>query len=235
MLREIYSIVPFKQNIFEFVRRLVCLPEATYRHMHFTGVFEIAIDPGHTFKIRHYGYQVENDLFWAGFGNGWEGTSLRLWVRLARQARTIFDVGANTGVYALAAKTVNPSAQVFAFEPVTRIAARLCDNVALNSYDITVEVTGISANTGEAVIYCTPTAHAYSASLNPETLAGRDDLVESRIAITRMDEFATSRNLVSTDLFKIDLSRWSALRDYRARVAALPFVAAVLEREGLTG
>jgi glutathione S-transferase len=38
-----------------------------------------------------------------------------------------------------------------------------------------------------------------------------------------------------TDMFGIDLGRWPALRDYRARVAALPFVAAVLEREGLTG
>lgn len=65
-----------------------------------------------------------------------------------------------------------------------------------------------------------------------EALSGRDFLTGSSFRICDAYLFTVLR---WTDMFNIDLGRWPALRDYRARVAALPFVAAVLEREGLTG
>ena len=65
-----------------------------------------------------------------------------------------------------------------------------------------------------------------------EALDGRDFLTGDHFRICDAYLFAILR---WTDIFKIDLGRWPALRDYRARVAALPFVAAVLDREGLTG
>ena len=142
MLRRIYRNVPFKQPIFELARRCVHLPERMYRHLHFEGIVTIPVCSTGSFKIRHHGFLIENDLFWAGYGNGWEGTSLKLWTRLAPHARTIFDIGSNTGVYALAARTVNPAARIFAFEPVGRITQLLQDNVTLNGFDIEVVVAG---------------------------------------------------------------------------------------------
>ena len=65
-----------------------------------------------------------------------------------------------------------------------------------------------------------------------QALAGRHFLTGSHFRICDAYLFTILR---WTDMFKIDLGRWPALRDYRVRVAALPFVAAVLEREGLTG
>lgn len=204
-LRALYAVLPFKQPVFELVRSHMPLPRAVFQHLHFSGVVKITIDEDSNFRVRHKGFQVENDLFWAGYGNGWEATSLRLWARLARYARTVFDVGANTGVYALAAKSVNPAAQVFAFEPVERIATWLRENVALNGYAIEVVIAGVSSSSGEEVIYEPATPHSYSASLNPDMLRGRANLAETRIVTTRMDEFALSRGLTSTDLFKIDV------------------------------
>ena len=46
-----------------------------------------------------------------------ERQSLRLWLQAAKHARTIFDVGANSGVYALAG-AVNKNASIDAFEPI---------------------------------------------------------------------------------------------------------------------
>jgi FkbM family methyltransferase len=207
MLRRTFEAIPFRQPAFEMTRRWVRLPKRVYQHLYFEGVVNIPVEAGRAFTIRHHGYQVENDLFWAGYGNGWEATSLRLWARLSQHARTIFDIGANTGVYSLAAKAVNPKARVFAFEPVDRIALRLSENVALNGYDIEVVVAGVSQTTGEAVFYEPGTEHAYSASLNPEMLAGMAGLVEKKINVIRMDDFAAARALPSVDLFKIDAEK----------------------------
>jgi hypothetical protein len=80
---------------------------------------------GGEYTMMHHGHQLENDLFWAGYGNNWERTSLRLWGWLARDAKCIFDVGANTGTYALAARAVNAEAEVEAFEPVDRVYTKL--------------------------------------------------------------------------------------------------------------
>jgi FkbM family methyltransferase len=206
-LRGIYRRIPFKQSAFQVIRRSVRLPERLYRHLHFEGDIVVAGTGDVRFRMRHFGYQVENDLFWAGYGNGFEATSLRLWARLCATSQTILDIGANTGVYALAAAAVNPTACVVAFEPLQRIAQRLSDNVRLNGFDVEVIVAGVSATTGEAVIYEPCAEHAYSASLNSEMLAGRADLRESTIAVTRLDDFATARGLRSIDLVKIDTEK----------------------------
>ena len=51
------------------------------------------------------------------------------------EARIVFDVGANAGIYSLAALSSNPDATVYAFEPTPEIAARLRSAVELNGID----------------------------------------------------------------------------------------------------
>ena len=202
-LRAIYAATPLKAPVFSVLRRHIKLSERSYRHLHFNGQITIEIDSKTAFYIHHYGYQVENDLFWAGFGNGWEGTSLRLWTKLAKLVGDILDIGANTGVFALSAKAVNSKACVVAFEPIERIYGRLVHNIDLNQYDVEAVAAGASNRSGEAKIYDTDNEHAYSASLDKEMLKGCSQLVERKIAIRRMDEFLAEREL-GTMLVKID-------------------------------
>lgn len=55
---------------------------------------------------------------------GFEPESVRTFLSLlARSASVIFDIGANTGVYALSAARVSPHASVLAFEPVSKISS----------------------------------------------------------------------------------------------------------------
>jgi FkbM family methyltransferase len=56
---------------------------------------------------------------------GYEPTSLALWCALARGATGIIDIGAYTGIYALAAASVRPDLTVHAFEPNPFSLARL--------------------------------------------------------------------------------------------------------------
>jgi FkbM family methyltransferase len=61
-----------------------------------------------------------------------EETILAAWSAAAREARVVFDVGASSGIYALAALTASPRAVAHAFEPTPEIAERLRRIVVLN-------------------------------------------------------------------------------------------------------
>ena len=67
-----------------------------------------------------------------------EAASLRLWVALARSARTVIDGGAFTGIFSLATRATNPAAQVWAFEPSLNTFSRLVTNIWANRFDDTI-------------------------------------------------------------------------------------------------
>ena len=203
-IKKIYTSLPMKDRAFRLLRTLGSPPKAIYQHLHFQG--PVSISTGATkFQIWNHGHEVENDLFWAGYGNGWEATSLRIWARLAAAFGTILDVGSNTGVYALAAKSINPAATIFAFEPVERIAQKLERNIALNGFDIRVVRAAASDFTGEAVLFDTNTEHCYSASLERRMFHGPS--VETKVATVRLDDFAKQAHLSSIDLVKVDVEK----------------------------
>lgn len=112
-----------------------------------------------------HGELIENDLFWRGYGKGWEGQSLSLWRDLAARSNYIVDVGSNAGVYALAAQAVNPAAKVLAVEPSQIAFGRLQENIALNGFPIVAENVAASDQTGPVTFYDFPGSHQYSASL----------------------------------------------------------------------
>ena len=64
-----------------------------------------------------------------------EPTALALWVTRARLASFAFDIGANTGIYSLAAAAANPECWVHAFEPVPVAFHRLRVNIEANGCD----------------------------------------------------------------------------------------------------
>lgn len=155
ILKRLYEAVPFKQPVFQLVRRVVSLPEPVYRHLHFKGIIEVPISPTASFRILHHNHMIENELFWNGF-DGWEKVSMELWTRLSRNARVVVDIGANTGVYALAASAVQPNALVIAVEPVRRIYKKLAYNASLNQGRIKTVHAAASSCSGVAVLYDLP-------------------------------------------------------------------------------
>src|ERR1700757_2652379 len=53
-----------------------------------------------------------------------EEENIQCWQSVARHSATIFDVGANAGIYSLAALAAQPQATVHAFEPTREIARK---------------------------------------------------------------------------------------------------------------
>ncbi len=116
-LKQVYRFLPFKKHFFLFMKQFGIPNHNIYQHLHFVDNIKVEASETKNFKIRHYGFQLENEIFWNGLFSGWEKVSISIWAELCKSSSVIFDIGANTGVYALLAKTINPNSKVFAFEP----------------------------------------------------------------------------------------------------------------------
>lgn len=219
-IKAAWHAAPFQVPLVKALRRLGPVPERLYRHMHFQGEFDVDVAPGARFRIRSYATWVENDLFWAGYAGNWERTSLDIWRRLCPGAETVLDVGANTGVYSLAAAALNPQARVIAFEPVPRVFERLKANVALNGSRVVVENIAVSDRDGVATLHDTDNEHEYSASLDHGMLGARYSR-SYEVPTATLDNYCAAQGIGRVDLVKIDVERHepSVFRGFQRRLA----------------
>ncbi len=200
MAFAVYRFVPFKYRVAKLLRHTP-LPLRVKRQLYFDGVIEAEIDQDHSFLVNSYG-PIERNLFWYGFGRGWEGTSLRSWTALAQRAGTILDIGANTGVYALAARAMNPAARIIAFEPFEPMHQRLVANAELNAYDIEAKLVAASDRDGSATLHEGPAAFAASLEEPTDPALGRP---EHTVEVIRLDSYCAASDVGSIDLIKIDI------------------------------
>ncbi len=205
LLKTLYHWLPFKRELFIVWKMMGRPGESVYRHLHFVGIFKVDVGEGKAFKINHYGYQIENEIFWNGLTHGWEKESMRLWINLCEVSEVILDIGANTGIYSLVAKAVNPQAKVYAFEPVGRVFRKLQENIALNSFDILPFEKAVSNADGSAVIYDTDSEHTLSVTVNKNLSAADVHVIETAIETVSLDRFVEEFNLSKIDLIKIDV------------------------------
>jgi FkbM family methyltransferase len=205
LARAVYASVPFKRQVYAFIRHRLGVVPSFYKHLHFEGPFNVDIDGEHNFLMQAYHDALENELFWGGFGGTWEQKSLKVWAKLCRASdQSIIDIGANTGIYSLTAAALAPNAQITAFEPLARIADRLSFNAALNDFSINVVRRGVSDRTGSRAIFDTAGGPNYSASLE-EPLANTTSYT---IDVTTIDHFVRNFDVRRPiDAVKIDVEK----------------------------
>jgi len=75
----------------------------------------------------------------------------------ARKARVVIDVGANVGMFAVYAASLNRNAEIHAFEPFPKNLTQLERNLALNpGHHIKPHLAAVSDKSGTATLYFTP-------------------------------------------------------------------------------
>jgi FkbM family methyltransferase len=203
-LKRVYDLFPFKRQAFLILKQFYHPRQTLYQRLNFDGPFRVRFD-GRSFLFQNYAsydHVIENEIFWNGLTGGWEKTSLALWIKLCESSRTIFDIGANTGIYSLVAKTANPHATVFAFEPIPRIVRKLRTNIRLNNFDIRVCTDAVSNRDGVQTMYDSSGGHTYTASLTPEF---DQNSVEVEVKTTRLSTFIRQQGLSSVDVMKLDV------------------------------
>jgi FkbM family methyltransferase len=94
--------------------------------------FRVAID-GLAFRYRLDADDIFGSrLFWSG-ASAFEPDTVPLFVKYARTAPRVIDVGAHTGFYTLLAAAANPACELISFEPFAATFGRLRENLAVNN------------------------------------------------------------------------------------------------------
>jgi FkbM family methyltransferase len=130
---------------------------------------------------------------------------LNCWTKAAKEAEVIFDVGANSGIYSLAALAMQPNAVVHAFEPTPEIAGRLRQTAQLNRLEnLIVHEVAVASHTGQAVLSRYRGGLGTNEGMN-YICAGTGKPGEERVSTICLDKFCYQRDITRIDLLKIDV------------------------------
>jgi FkbM family methyltransferase len=129
---------------------------------------------------------------------------LTCWRMLAKNAPVVFDIGANAGIFSLAALSVNPAAMVHAFEPTPEIAARLRATVLLNQLDhLVVNEAAVGDHDGAATLWRWRGEGDNNGGMNFTT---SDDRVGGEtVPLLSLDHYCADNDIDRIDLLKIDI------------------------------
>ncbi len=203
---------PLKRATQELLRRLWVPPGSVQNLLAHEGTFNLSVQDK-TLCLTHTNRWIENDLFWKG-ALGYEGTSMKLWLQLAKAARSVVDVGANTGIFALFARCANANAKIYAFEPMPQFYRVLEENNALNGANINVYRAAMSDKPGTLPMYI-PAAgqgNVYSASLSMEHYLQHQtsEPIVMEVPVKVFDEVAVADQISNVDLVKVDAEGFDA-------------------------
>jgi len=177
------------------------------KHLHFRGWFTLLI-LGKKIELFNFNTPLETELFWAKNDSEIE-PSLLCFTALAGVATHVLDIGANTGVFALAASAVNKKAKIFAIEPNYSNFMALKANVRRNKLPISCFNLAASSENKLFTLFDFPQEISYSASLNQEFRSGQGAVAVDVFCI-KIDEILL--RLVSSDLIlaKVDVESHEA-------------------------
>ena len=210
IFKSFYKIIPFKKFLFLLTKTIYDPPQTIYRHLAFKGVFSLPYKDK-KIKIYHTGTFIENQIFWKGV-DGYEPNSLKIWIELCKTSKTIFDLGANTGIYSLLASAANPHSIVHSFEPVERNYKVLKKNISLNGFNINCHNKAVSEEDGISFFIDDYEEFTSSVIVNEglsDIAKGRgveeDSLQKVETEIITLDSFIKQNNISQIDLMKIDV------------------------------
>ena len=145
---------------------------------------------------------VQRQLYFFGT---YEEESCDRWVPIAKQAHTIFDVGANVGLYSLLAGAANPQAAIHAFEPTPEVFETLVENLRLNDLsNVLANRTAVGRTTGKSFLHLCAGSDGSNEGMNyvsSESVSRSDKAVE----VVAIDDYCRTRGIGSIDLLKLDI------------------------------
>jgi hypothetical protein len=131
--RKVLSVVPLRAAA-RHAARISSRAADRLQNVPINGQFSVRIDRGTSFRyLASPSDAVGRILYWGDL-HRWEVKTWSSFVRFAADARCSVDIGAFTGVYTLAACSLDSQLRCCVFEPVDEVYAPLCANVSLNCW-----------------------------------------------------------------------------------------------------
>jgi len=154
---------------------------------------------------------LQRQLYYFG---SYEKAYCEYWIKFSRQAKIIFDIGANVGLYSLLAAATNASARIHAFEPTPEIAASLCENIQLNKLqNILVNRLGVGNKSGQAFLKRFMGGEDIYDGMNFISTEKSAD-ANLPITVVTIDDYCRQNEIARIDLMKMDIEggEYGALR-----------------------
>lgn len=152
-------------------------------------------------------------------------------LHLPVEPRTVLDVGANRGQFALVAAHRWPSARLICFEPLPAAVARLVDVLATTPASVEVRDVALSDAPGEAKLHVSRADDSSSllpiGVRQPATFPGTDEVGVIAVRAARLDDEVDDSELDRPVLLKIDV-QGGELHVLRGATATLRHVDVVL-------
>lgn len=208
-LVKFYGILPGKKFLCQLLKKSKISNSKFYSDLKFNGQFKVEIPNIGTFKLWHHGGTIENETFWNGLFNTWESDTGWIWIELCKFSNTIFDIGANTGIYSIVAKSVNPTSKLYAFEPSMHTFNKLEMNNSINNFDVLCEQIALSNSNGSQVFYDSFDSNQTSASLSADMYKNRPaynvEINEYSVQTMTIANYVKDKAIPKIDLIKIDV------------------------------
>lgn len=185
-------------------------PEFVVKHLPRVGVTRISLPEGKTILLDSTGEDwIPNQVFWRGW-QGYEPEVTAAFYQLATKSKVIIDVGAHVGFFSVLAGVVNPSTEVYAFEPLQRVYERLDRNVSLNKLNnVKCFLSALGSEEGEQEFYF-PDEHApVSSSLRSDVLLESlgERVKHVTVPVMTLDGVVDRFDIPKVDLIKLDTER----------------------------
>ena len=181
------------------------LPHDVVKKIPVVGLVNVKLPNGKIVSFQTDGYDyTTSSLYWWGI-DGYEVSTIKLFMHLLPRANTFFDIGANTGIYTLIAAINGNRRKVYGFEPVPRIFSALKQNIRVNSLEnIEVFCVAISDYDGVIDLHIPPGRIPPGATTNPEipTLKSAPEVLS--VETVKFDTFVDSHSISKVDFIKID-------------------------------
>ncbi len=128
------------------------------------------------------------------------------WVEYSKESKYIFDIGANAGIYSLAAAAIQPRSEIHAFEPTADIAEHLNNTVKRNHLEacINVHTCAVAGESGMAYLNMFAGEYENNEGMN---FISNDRRSPNSVAVSTisLDDFCVGRRIETIDLVKIDV------------------------------
>jgi FkbM family methyltransferase len=209
VVKQLRGFEPLNRALTSSVRGLMrafgVRDDFAVKHLPRVGTTRSTLPNGSTVLLRSRGDDwISNQIFWRGW-DGYEPETTPLFWRLATQAAVTIDIGAHVGFHSILAALANPTATVYAFEPLPPVFERLEGNVRLNKLGNVVAVrAAVGAVDGDAEFFHVPGIIPSSSSLSADFMRGTPGLASASVPVIRVDSFVDEQRLDRVDLVKID-------------------------------
>ncbi len=116
---------------------------------------------------------------------------------------TLWDIGANFGLHSITAKLLQPSTQVFAFEPNPVMVTEIQSNCRLNGVEITVMPLALAETEGQATLHISERGNSGMSTLRAWSGGHYDRQVV--VACHRAEDLVATRGLPPPTVIKVDV------------------------------